>query len=74
MVAGEGSETEPRLEDLIWHPSDSAVLPIVANRRIESVADPQFDAAALPFPPLVRPSVSILAFCYPCRHTPALAW
>ncbi len=29
------------------------MLPIVANRRIEHVADPQFDAAALPFQPLV---------------------
>lgn len=57
-----------RLEDLIWHPSDSAVIPIVANRRIERIAEPQFDAAALPFPPLVCPSAShirwrLVIFC-----------
>jgi hypothetical protein len=37
---------------LIWHPSDLAVKPIVANRRIERLPEPRFDARALPFQPL----------------------
>ncbi|KAG2493011.1 hypothetical protein HYH03_008674 [Edaphochlamys debaryana] len=39
------------LEDLIWHPSDTAVKPIVANRRIERLPEPRYDAASLPFKP-----------------------
>jgi len=34
---------------MMWHPSDSAVKPIVANRRIEAVPEPRWDSAALPF-------------------------
>jgi serine/threonine-protein kinase ULK4 len=41
----------------IWHPSDSAVKPIVANRRIERLPDPTWTAAALPFPPLSLPGM-----------------
>eukprot|EP00878_Enallax_costatus_P020942 GHUV01022155.1.p1 GENE.GHUV01022155.1~~GHUV01022155.1.p1 ORF type:complete len:723 (+),score=230.98 GHUV01022155.1:2317-4485(+) len=37
---------------LIWHPSDSAVKPIVANRRIERLPEVQYDPKALPFEPL----------------------
>jgi serine/threonine-protein kinase ULK4 len=37
---------------LIWHPSDSAVKPIVANRRIERLPDLTWDAKSLPFEPL----------------------
>eukprot|EP00955_Chlamydomonas_euryale_P023544 248985-Chlamydomonas_euryale.AAC.1 len=36
----------------MWHPSDTAVKPIVANRRIERLPEPKFDAKALPFPAL----------------------
>jgi len=46
------AESEAALSSLIWHPSDSAVKPIVANRRIERLAEPAWDAAALPFAPL----------------------
>mmetsp|Transcript_37117 Transcript_37117/g.82576 ORF Transcript_37117/g.82576 Transcript_37117/m.82576 type:complete len:1288 (+) Transcript_37117:271-4134(+) len=38
------------VEKLIWHPSDTAVKPIVANRRIERLPEPRFDAKSLPFP------------------------
>eukprot|EP00798_Chlamydomonas_sp_ICE-L_P014436 gene14436-20443_t len=37
------------IEALIWHLSDTAVKPIVANRRIERLPEPRFDAKALPF-------------------------
>lgn len=37
---------------LVWHPSDAAVKPIVANRRIERLPEPQWDAKSLPFEPL----------------------
>lgn len=37
---------------LIWHPSDSAVKPIVANRRIERLPEVQYDGNSLPFEPL----------------------
>jgi len=40
----------PSLESLVWHASDAAVKPIVANRRIERLPEPKFDAKALPFP------------------------
>uniref|UniRef100_A0A7S3R0S0 Protein kinase domain-containing protein n=2 Tax=Dunaliella TaxID=3044 RepID=A0A7S3R0S0_DUNTE len=40
----------PALESLVWHASDAAVKPIVANRRIERLPEPKFDAKALPFP------------------------
>ncbi|PNW72926.1 hypothetical protein CHLRE_14g612000v5 [Chlamydomonas reinhardtii] len=45
------------LEELIWHPSDTAVKPIVANRRIERLPDPRFDAASLPFKPWSLPEM-----------------
>ena len=41
--------------ELIWHASDSSVKPIVANRRIERLPEPKWDAQALPFTPLVSP-------------------
>ena len=37
------------LDSLIWHPSDTAVKPIVANRRIERLPEPRYDPKALPF-------------------------
>jgi serine/threonine-protein kinase ULK4 len=40
------------VEALIWHTSDTAVKPIVANRRIERLPEPRFEAKALPFPAL----------------------
>jgi len=40
----------PAVEDLIWHASDSAVKPIVGNRRIERVAEPRWEARSLSFP------------------------
>jgi hypothetical protein len=45
-------DSQTELQELIWHPSDGAVKPIVANRRIERLAEPSWDAAALPFAPL----------------------
>ena len=47
--------TRPTLYELIWHASDSSVKPIVANRRIERLPEPKWDAQALPFRPLVQP-------------------
>jgi hypothetical protein len=46
------ADSQAEVLSLIWHPSDSAVKPIVANRRIERLAEPAWDAAALPFAPL----------------------
>lgn len=43
----------PSIYDLIWHATDSSVKPIVANRRIERLPEPKWDARALPFKPLV---------------------
>lgn len=43
----------PSVYELIWHVSDSSVKPIVANRRIERLPEPKWDAQALPFKPLV---------------------
>ena len=45
----------PSVYELIWHASDSSVKPIVANRRIERLPEPKWDAEALPFKPLVGP-------------------
>lgn len=42
----------PTIYELIWHASDSSVKPIVANRRIERLPEPKWDAEALPFSPL----------------------
>lgn len=38
---------------LIWHASDMAVKPIVANRRIERLPEPRWDARSIPFAILV---------------------
>lgn len=43
----------PSLYDLLWHATDSSVKPIVANRRIERLPEPKWDARALPFKALV---------------------
>lgn len=43
----------PSMYDLIWHATDSSVKPIVANRRIERLPEPKWDARALPFKALV---------------------
>lgn len=40
------------VEVMLWHASDTAVKPIVANRRIERLPEPKFDAKALTFPAL----------------------
>eukprot|EP00898_Chlorokybus_atmophyticus_P000048 jgi/Chlat1/1043/Chrsp110S01535 len=37
------------VQQLMWHASDMVVKPIVLNRRIEKVAEPTYDARALPF-------------------------
>ena len=43
-------QTEPAsIDGLIWHPTDTAVKPIVANRRIERLPEPRFDGKSLPF-------------------------
>lgn len=44
--------TASDLEALMWYPSDSAVKPIVANRRIERLPEPKWDRNLLPFQPL----------------------
>lgn len=43
------------VETLIWHASDSAVKPIVANRRIERLPEPKYDPKSLPFTPMLLP-------------------
>ena len=43
----------PSVYDLIWHATDASVKPIVANRRIERLPEPKWDARALPFKALV---------------------
>jgi serine/threonine-protein kinase ULK4 len=48
----DAADSDADLQSLMWHPSDSAVKPIVANRRIERLAEPSWDAASLPFAPL----------------------
>eukprot|EP00899_Mesostigma_viride_P011673 jgi/Mesvir1/20506/Mv12390-RA.3 len=52
LEGGEEMDWDAELESLLWHPSDSAVKPIVLNKRIEKVVDPPWDAKALPFRPL----------------------
>lgn len=37
------------IDNLIWHASDTAVKPIVANRRIERLPEPRYDPRGLPF-------------------------
>jgi serine/threonine-protein kinase ULK4 len=49
LMAGR-SGSDPALS-IMWHPSDSAVKPIVANRRIERLPEVQWDASSLPFEP-----------------------
>lgn len=49
---GGGEDGVCELQSLMWHPSDAAVKPIVANRRIERLSEPGWDAALLPFAPL----------------------
>jgi serine/threonine-protein kinase ULK4 len=41
----------------LWHPTDSAVKPIVANRRIERLPEAKYEAKALPFEPLSLPAL-----------------
>ena len=58
------SETPcPSVYELIWHASDSSVKPIVANRRIERLPEPKWDAQALPFKPLVGPCQALQTGC-----------
>ena len=53
----------PTVYELIWHASDSSVKPIVANRRIERLPEPKWDAQALPFRPLVSSYLLMQASC-----------
>ncbi len=54
----------PSVYELIWHASDSSVKPIVANRRIERLPEPKWDAQALPFKPLVGPCQLLQTGCF----------
>ena len=56
---------QPTIYELIWHASDSSVKPIVANRRIERLPEPKWDAEVLPFSPLVsiHSLLTHLEFC-----------
>lgn len=63
------------VEALIWHASDSAVKPIVANRRIERLPDPRYDPKGLPFTPLslqVGGQACEPPQWVPCMHTEAI--
>jgi serine/threonine-protein kinase ULK4 len=46
------------IEGLIWHSSDVAVKPIVANRRIERLPEPKYEPKALTFPAMSLQVVS----------------
>ena len=46
--------TPPSLQQLVWHPTDGVMKPIVGNRRIERQADAAPDLSLLPFRPPVR--------------------
>jgi len=48
-VVRKATPGQPTIEQLIWHPSDATIKPIVGNRRIERLPEPKWDAAALPF-------------------------
>eukprot|EP00884_Botryococcus_braunii_P012001 jgi/Botrbrau1/20801/Bobra.0156s0030.1 len=52
-----GQAIRPITEDLIWHTSDAAVKPIVANRRIERLPELRWDSSKLPFAPLTMAQV-----------------
>eukprot|EP00891_Asterochloris_glomerata_P004830 jgi/Astpho2/4830/e_gw1.00068.1.1_t len=47
----------PSAASLIWHATDSSVKPIVSNRRIERLPEPQWDPRLLPFKPLALPEM-----------------
>jgi serine/threonine-protein kinase ULK4 len=51
-VIGVFGQDSGAIEALIWHASDSTVKPIVANRRIERLPEPRYEARGLPFTPL----------------------
>ena len=42
---------QQRLAELVWHPSDACVKPLIIGKRAELM--PAFKRAALPFNPLV---------------------
>ena len=58
---------QPTIEQLIWHPSDLSIKPIVGNRRIERLPEPKWDAGALPFESKARS-----VFFKPCLQRHAL--
>ncbi|MEW5310458.1 MAG: hypothetical protein WDW38_002255 [Sanguina aurantia] len=51
QLVGAGADAAA-MERLIWTAADTAVKPIVANKRIERTPEPRFDAKSLPFEPL----------------------
>jgi hypothetical protein len=51
-LCGELTPEEASIEALMWHPSDAGVKPIVANRRIERLPEPRWEARTLGFPAL----------------------
>eukprot|EP00879_Flechtneria_rotunda_P020298 GHRR01021346.1.p1 GENE.GHRR01021346.1~~GHRR01021346.1.p1 ORF type:complete len:660 (+),score=250.95 GHRR01021346.1:421-2400(+) len=50
--AAAAADITAAVQRLIWQPSDSAVKPIVANRRIERLPEVLWDPKSLPFEPL----------------------
>ena len=53
-MEAEAPERQPdqqRLTQLMWHPSDACVKPLIVGKRAEHM--PAFKRAALPFNPLV---------------------
>ena len=49
--AAAADEQPSSVEDLVWHTTDSAVKPIVGNRRIERVPEPRWEAGHFPSTP-----------------------
>ena len=55
VVKAPETDDAQHLASLVWHASDLAVKPIVANRRIERLPEPRWDPRAIPFAILVHP-------------------
>ncbi|KAK9856467.1 hypothetical protein WJX84_005420 [Apatococcus fuscideae] len=49
VVKAPETDDAQHLASLVWHASDLAVKPIVANRRIERLPEPRWDPRAIPF-------------------------
>lgn len=51
-ISGGPSDNTPQMEDLLHHPSDAHIRPLVSNARIEKLPEQKFEPATLGFPAL----------------------